>query len=328
MRKEEKSILIAIIILVAVIATVAVIGELTLGKSDNIIQGEAEATLFRVSSKVPGRIEKILVREGDTVEAGDTVAILEAPDVTAKLVQVKAIEEAAEALNEKVEQGARPQQKMAAYEMWQKAVAGVNIYKKTYERIKKLYEQGVVAAQKLDEAEAEYKAAQATARAAKAEYELAMAGAEIEDKAMASAKVRQAQGAVEEVDSYVNETYLIAVQNGEISDIFPSTGELVGAGAPIINIAYLDEMWISFNIREDYLKNYNIGERTIAYIPALDTKCEVEIYYMKDLGTYAVWRATKASGEYDIKTFEVRARPLAKIVGLRPGMSVLIDKEK
>ena len=328
MRKEEKSILIAIIILVAVIATVAVIGELTLGKSDNIIQGEAEATLFRVSSKVPGRIEKILVREGDTVKAGDTVAILEAPDVTAKLVQVKAIEEAAEALSEKVEQGARPQQKMAAYEMWQKAVAGVNIYKKTYERIKRLYDQGVVAVQKLDEAEAEYKAAQATARAAKAEYELAMAGAEIEDKAMASAKVRQAQGAVEEVDSYVNETYLIAVQNGEISDIFPSTGELVGAGAPIINIAYLDEMWISFNIREDYLKNYNIGERTIAYIPALDTKCEVEIYYMKDLGTYAVWRATKASGEYDIKTFEVRARPLAKIEGLRPGMSVLIDKEK
>ena len=292
MRKEEKSILIAIIILVAVIATVAVIGELTLGKSDNIIQGEAEATLFRVSSKVPGRIEKILVREGDTVEAGDTVAILEAPDVTAKLVQVKAIEQAAEALSEKVEQGARPQQKMAAYEMWQKAVAGVNIYKKTYERIKRLYDQGVVAVQKLDEAE------------------------------------RQAQGAVEEVDSYVNETYLIAVQNGEISDIFPSTGELVGAGAPIINIAYLDEMWISFNIREDYLKNYNIGERTIAYIPALDTKCEVEIYYMKDLGTYAVWRATKASGEYDIKTFEVRARPLAKIEGLRPGMSVLIDKEK
>ena len=328
MRKEEKSILIAIIILVAVIATVAVIGELTLGKSDNIIQGEAEATLFRVSSKVPGRIEKILVREGDTVEAGDTVAILEAPDVTAKLAQVKAIEQAAEALNEKVEQGARPQQKMAAYEMWQKAVAGVNIYKKTYERIKRLYDQGVVAVQKLDEAEAEYKAAQATARAAKAEYELAMAGAEIEDKAMASAKVRQAQGAVEEVDSYVNETYLIAVQNGEISDIFPSIGELVGAGAPIINIAYLDEMWISFNIREDYLKNYNIGERTIAYIPALDTKCEVEIYYMKDLGTYAVWRATKASGEYDIKTFEVRARPLARIEGLRPGMSVLIDKEE
>lgn len=328
MRKEEKSIFIAIIILVAVIATVAVIGELTLGKSNNMIQGEAEATLFRVASKVPGRVAKILVREGDTVEAGDTVAILEAPDVTAKLAQVKAIEQAAEALNEKVEQGARPQQKMAAYEMWQKAVAGVNIYKKTYERIKRLYDQGVVALQKLDEAEAEYKAAQATARAAKAEYELAMAGAEIEDKAMASAKVRQAQGAVEEVDSYVNETYLIAVQNGEISDIFPSIGELVGAGAPIINIAYLDEMWISFNIREDYLKNYNIGERTIAYIPALDTKCEVEIYYMKDLGTYAVWRATKASGEYDIKTFEVRARPLAKIEGLRPGMSVLIDKEK
>lgn len=328
MRKEEKSIFIAVIILVAVIATVAIIGEITLGRSDNIIQGEAEATLFRVSSKVPGRISHILVREGDTVQAGDTVAILNAPDVTAKFIQVKAIEQAAEALNEKVGQGARPQQKLAAYEMWQKAVAGANIYKKTYERIKRLHEQGVVAEQKLDEAEAEYKAAQATARAAKAEYELALAGAEIEDKEMASAKVREAQGAVEEVDSYVNETYLVAVQKGEVCDIFPCTGELVGSGAPIINIAYLDEMWVSFNIRENNLKDYNIGERSIAYIPALDTECEVEFYYMKDLGTYAVWRATKASGEYDIKTFEVRARPLKRVEGLRPGMSVLIKKEK
>lgn len=325
MRKEEKSIILAVVILVIIIATVAIIGEITLGKSSDVIQGEAEATLFRVSSKVPGRVSHIFVKEGDTVQAGDTVGIIEAPDVIAKLAQVKALEKAAEALNEKIELGARPQQKMAAYEMWKKASAAVEIYKKTYERIKRLYAQGVVPAQKLDEAEAEYNAAQATERAAKAEYDLALAGAEAEDKEMAKAKVREAQGAVKEVDSYINETYLVAVEKGEVSDIFPSIGELVGAGAPIMNIAYLDEMWISFNVREENLKDYNIGDRTKAYIPAIDEECDIEFYFMKDLGTYAVWRATKASGGYDIKTFEVRARPTERVKGLRPGMSVLIN---
>ncbi len=327
MQKEERNIVITVIILVIIIATVAVIGEITLGKSNDIIQGEAEATEFRVSSKVPGRILHLFVKEGDTVHVGDTVVTIEAPDVTAKLVQAKALEEAALAMSEKVQQGARPEQRQAAYEMWQKAKAGLDIAKRSFERIKNLYDEGVTTAQKRDEAEAAYNAALATERAAKAEYELSVNGAEIEDKEMAAAKYRQAQGAVEEVDSYINEMALTAVHDGEVSNIFPSVGELVGSGAPIMSIAYLDDLWISFNIREDYMKDYNIGNKTTAYIPALDKNIEVEVYYMKDLGTYAVWRATKTTGEYDIKTFEVRARPTTQVEGLRPGMSVLIKKE-
>lgn len=327
MQKEERNIIITVVILATIIAVTAVIGELTLGRTSDIIQGQAEATEYRVSSKVPARVSRLFVKEGEKVQAGDTVVTLEAPDVTAKLVQAKAVETAAEALNRQVEQGTRPEQKRAAYELWQKSLAGLEIARKSFERIENLYKEGVTTAQKRDEAQANMNAAAATERAAKAQYELAVKGAQIEEKEITAAKIRQAQGAVEEVDSYIDETVLTAIRDGEVSEIFPSEGELVGSGAPIMNIAYLDDMWINFNIREDYLKNYNIGDKTTAYIPALDKNAEIEIFYIKDLGTYAVWRATKTTGEYDIKTFEVRARPTDKIEGLRPGMSVLIKRK-
>lgn len=326
MKKEEKSILLTVTIIAAAIIAAAIIGEMTLSGSSDTIQGEAEVTEFRVSSKVPARILRLLVKEGDKVCAGDTVAILEAPDVTAKLQQAKAVEEAAVALNRKVEQGARPQQKQAVYEMWQKSIAALNIARKTYNRIDNLYKEGVISAQKHDEALAAYNAAKATESAAKAEYELTLAGAETEEKEISEAKYRQAQAAVEEVDSYVNETILTAIKDGVVSNIFPCEGELIGAGAPIMNIAYLDDLWVSLNIRENYLKNYNIGDTIDGYIPALDKRIKMRVYYMKDLGTYAVWRATKSNGEYDIKTFEVRSRPLQRVKELRPGMSVIVDK--
>lgn len=326
MQKEERNIIVTVATLIGIIAVITLIGTLTLGRTNDMIQGEAEATEYRVSSKVPGRIHRIYVKEGDNVKAGDTLVSIAAPDVNAKLVQATALEQAAEAFNEKVKQGTRPEEKTAAYEMWQKAVAGRDIARKTFDRTDKLYQEGVVTEQKRDEASAMLEAAIATEQAARAQYELALKGAEKEDKEIATAKFKQAQGAVEEVDSYINEMILTAVRDGEVSDIFPVEGELVGAGAPIMNIAYLDEMWISFNMRENELMHYNIGEKATGYIPALQKDVELTIYYMKDLGTYAVWRATKASGEYDIKTFEVRARPDKPITGLRPGMSVLIYK--
>ena len=328
MKKEEKSIITAISILVAVIAIVALIGELTLDKESNIIQGEAEATEFRVSSKVPGRILRIFVKEGDYVEAGDTVALLEAPDITAKLVQAQAIEQAAAAMNQKVESGVRLQEKQAAYEQWQRAKAATDIAQKTFTRVNNLYNDGVVTEQKRDEAQAALSAATAAEQAAKALYTLALQGADKDERLIAEWKLRQAQGAVEEVYSYVDETVLTAIQSGKVSAIYPSVGELVGAGAPIMNIAYLDDMWISFNIREDKLKNYNLGDTAQVYIPALGKYTKVKFYFMKDLGTYAVWRATRTTGEYDIKTFEIRARPFAKIEGFYPGMSVIMDEKQ
>ena len=210
--------------------------------------------------------------------------------------------------------------------MWQKAQAGLTIAEKSYKRVKNLYDQGVMSAQKLDEVTAQRDAAAATEKAAKAQYDMARNGAEREDKAAAAALVERAKGAVAEVESYIKETVLTAQTAGEVSEIFPKVGELVGTGAPIMNVAVMEDMWVTFNIREDLLKGMNIGSEFEAYVPALDKNIKVKVYYMKDLGTYAAWKATKTTGQFDLKTFEVRATPQEKVEGLRPGMSVIVKK--
>ena len=318
--------LLAFLTLLGVIAIVALLGFFLLRKGPEVIQGQAEVTEYRVSSKVPGRILEYRVKEGQQIHAGDTLALLEAPDVQAKLEQARAAEAAAQAQNEKALKGARQEQIQAAYEMWQKAKAGLTIAEKSYQRVRNLYLQGVMTAQKLDEVTAQRDAAKATEQAAKAQYDMARNGAEREDKAAAAALVQRAKGAVAEVESYIQETFLIAQTDGEVSEIFPKTGELVGTGAPIMNIAITDDLWVTFNVREDLLKGLTMGTETSAYIPALDRHIRIKVNYMKDLGTYAAWKATKTTGQFDLKTFEVRAVPLEPAEGLRAGMSVILDK--
>ena len=326
-KSQNSNMLLAFLTLLGVIALVAVVGFFMLRKGPEIIPGQAEVDEYRVSSKVPGRILEFRVKEGQTVQAGDTLAILEAPDIAAKMEQARAAEAAAQAQNEKAIKGARQEQIQAAYEMWQKAQAGVDIAEKSYKRVKNLFEQGVMPAQKLDEVTAQRNAAIATEKAAKAQYTMAKNGAEREDKMAAAALVERAKGAVAEVESYVKETFLIAQAAGEVSEIFPKVGELVGTGAPIMNIAILKDMWVTFNVREDLLKNLTMGAEFEAIVPALDNKAiKLKVDYMKDLGTYAAWKATKTTGQFDLKTFEVRARPMEIVEGLRPGMSVIIKK--
>ncbi len=314
---------IALAVLGLVIATVCVIGSITYGKTNEIMQGQMETTEYRVSSKVPGRILEFRVKEGDKVKAGDTLAIIEAPEVLAKLAQAEAVRTAAEALSEKAEGGAREEQIQGAYELWQKAIVNRDIWEKSFKRVKNLYNEGVVSEQKYDETKAQYDAAVATEKAAKSQYDLAVKGAQQEDKDMAAAKVAQANGVVAEVDSYIHETFLLAYADGEVTDIFPHIGELVGTGAPIMNIAMMDDLWATFNVREDHLMKLPLGSRFTAEFPALGASVVMEVTYMKDRGDYAAWKATKQTGQYDLKTFEVRAVPTAKVDGLRPGMTVI-----
>jgi len=326
-RSQNSNMLLAFLTLLGVIALVAIVGFFMLRKGPEMIQGQAEVTEYRVSSKVPGRILELRVKEGQKVNAGDTLAILEAPDVTAKMEQAQAAEAAAQAQNEKAIKGARQEQIQAAYEMWQKSIAGVDIAEKSYTRVKNLFDQGVMSAQKHDEAKAQRDAAIATEKAAKAQYQMAKNGAEREDKMAAAAMVERAKGAVAEVESYIKETYLIAQTAGEVSEIFPKLGELVGTGAPIMNISILEDMWVTFNVREDLLKDLTMGAEFEAFIPAMDNKTiKLKVYYLKDLGTYAAWKATKTTGQFDLKTFEVKGLPIEKIEGLRPGMSVIIRR--
>jgi HlyD family secretion protein len=327
-KSQGSSIALAFIVLLGVIVLVAIGGFFMLNKDPEVIQGQAEADEYRVSSKIPGRVLEIRVKEGDTVKPGDTLAILEAPDVMAKLEQAKAAQAAANAQNDKAIKGARSEQIQGAYEMWQKAKAGVEIAEKSYTRVKNLYEQGVLAAQKFDEVKAQRDAAIATEKAAKSQYDMAKNGAEREDKRAAAAIVERANGAVAEVESYVDESYLIATTAGEVTEIFPKIGELVGTGAPIMNVAIMSDMWVSFNVREDLLEGLTVGTTFEAIIPALgNEKVQLKVYYLKDLGTYAAWKATKTTGQFDLKTFEVRARPESAVEGLRPGMSVIITRK-
>ena len=327
-KTQKMNIALSLTAFAIVVAIVCLVGIYTFNhREPEIVQGQAEASEYRVSSKVPGRILKILVQEGQTVHAGDTLAILDTPDINAKQAQANAVLSAATAQNAKAQKGAREEQIQGAYEIWQKAKAGLDIYEKSYRRVENLFKEGVVSEQKRDEAKAQYDAAAATERAAKSQYDMAVNGAEEEVKEMAAAQMRQAEGVVAEVNSYIDETVLTASLDGEVSEIFPMVGELVGTGAPIMNIAVMDEMWVSFNVREDLLKDIVMGAVREAYVPALDKKIQVKVSYMRDLGSYAAWKATKVNGQYDLKTFEVRAVPEQKVENLRPGMTVIIDRQ-
>ena len=327
--KKERSLVVGLIALIVIIVVLALFGMLLLKPEPQIIQGQAEATQVRVSGKLPGRVVEFMVEEGQHVQAGDTLVHIHSSLVEAKLSQAEAMESVAKAQNKKVDSGTRIEMLNSAYDMWQQAQAGLTIAQKTYERMQSLYEKGVVSAQKRDEAEAAYKAMKATESAAKSQYEMAKAGAQAEDKAAAAAMVDAARGGVAEVESILDDSYLTAPTDGEISDIFPHVGELVSLGAPIMNVLKLDDMWVSFNVREDLLENLTMGAEVQAVIPALGNKeVTLKVFYIRDMGSYAVWRATKVTGQYDAKTFEVKARPVEPVDNLRPGMSVLLKRDK
>ncbi len=330
MKKEkEGSLLLGIVALLAVVIIVALVGVLALKPDPILLQGEAEAAEYRVSGKVPGRIEMYLVEEGDQVKKGDTLVVIYSPEVEAKKAQAVAARDMAEAVNQKAKHGAQKEQIQGAYELYQKAMAGEEIYRKSYERVQRLFEKGVVSEQKRDEVEAQYKAASATVKAAKSQYDMALAGARIEDKEAAQAQVRRLDGILQEVAAAEAEKYLLSPCNGEVSELFPKVGELVGQGSPVMAITDLTDVWFTFAVREDMLERFSQGSQVQIRIPALgkDKTFPVVVTHIKAMGTYATWRTTKQNGGYDVRTFDVKCRPLVTIDGLRPGMTAIIMDE-
>ena len=325
-KEQHNNILLAVAGFSAVVVIVALIGFLALGRDPEVIQGEMEVEEYRVSGKVPGRILQLLVKEGDFVKAGDTLAIIEAPEVEAKMAQAQSAVDAASAMEQMARNGARKEMIQSAKQLLEQAKAGLEIAEKSYQRSQRLFDEGVMSAQKRDEVYANYKAMEAQCKAAESQYEMAKNGARREDKLAAAAQVGRARGAVQEVNSYIHETVQVAQMEGEVSDVYPKVGELVGTGSPIMTISLMNDMWGTFNVREDELNGIKVGSVVKAFVPAFNKEVEMKVYYMKDQGTYAVWKATKANGQYDLKTFEVKARPVEKFEGLRPGMSLIIKK--
>lgn len=325
-KTQHKNILLTVAAFTVVVVIIAVIGTLVFKSEPEIIQGYVEVSEYRVSSKVPGRVLELRVKEGDYVNVGDTLAIIDAPDVKAKLSQAESAESAASAMDQMANNGARREQINGAYALLQQAKAGLEIAQKSYNRVQRLYDEGVMSAQKRDEAFANYKAIEAQVKAAQSQYDMAVNGARREEKMAAAAQVNRAKGAVQEVNSYISETMQTAQKAGEVSDVYPKEGELIGTGSPIMSVSLLDDMWGTFNVREDQLNGMRIGSVITAYAPAFKKDIKMKVYYIKDQGSYATWKATKANGQYDLKTFEVKARPVTKVEGLRPGMSLVLKK--
>ncbi len=322
-KTQHNNILLAVIGFTAVVFIVALIGFLTIGHEPEIIQGEVEVSEYRVSSKLPGRIVELRVKEGDFVHVGDTLAILEVPEVDAQKKVAEATGEATQAIQSLTDAGARKEQIQGAYELLQQARAASDIAQKTYTRMQNLYNEGVISGQKRDEAFAAYKATEAQVKAAQSQYDMARNGARRQEKEIAAKNAQAARSAVDVVSSLLRETVQVAQVEGEVSEVYPKVGELVGMGSPIMTISMMSDLWGTFNIREDQLEGMKVGDTFSAYCPAFNKTLKLRVFYIHDQGSYAVWKATKTNGQYDLKTFEVKARPVNRFDGLRPGMSLI-----
>ena len=313
---STKSIILGIGIIAILMVLIASAGFIFFGEKEDIITGQVEVDEIRIAGKVPGRIAEFLVEEGQSVKEGDTLVRIYSPEVLAKLEQAEAAKAAAEAQNQKAIAGARKEQKEGAYELWQKAKAGLEVAEKSFARVEKLFKEGVVPAQKYDEVLAQLKAMQATERAARSQYDMAINGAQREDKMAAQALVARASGAISEVDAYMKESALLAPSAGTVSEIFPHKGELVGTGAPIMNIADYTATRVLCAVREDKLAKIKHGSKLKATVPALGDKAiELSVVKMKDMGSYATWKATKPRDEHDLRTFELTLKPTTSIEG-------------
>lgn len=326
-KKANKALLITMAVVVVAVALIAVIGFLFMNRPDSYIEGQVEGTTIRISGKLPGRVADFYVHEGDTVKAGDTLVHIHSSVVEAQLGQAEAMENVARYQNKKVDAGTREQIVAAAADLLRQAQAAETITRKTYERMQNLFNEGVVSEQKRDEAKAAYDAAAAGVSAAQNQLSLAKSGAQSEDKESAAAMVQAAGSSVDQVQAILADSYLVAPCDGTIDQVYPEVGELVSMGAPIMSLLKTDDRYVVFNVREELLPDFEMGKTVKVMIPAMNKKeIDVTVYYIRDMGSYATWRSTKSTGSYDSRTFQIKARPDQNIVGLRPGMSAVLNQ--
>ncbi len=324
MKKTNISLIVVLLLLISIIIFIGY----RWGRQSRVpVQGFVESTTLRLASKIAGRIDKVFVEEGDSVSKGDTLYIISTPELDAKLLQVEAMLSGAKAIDEKAKAGTRKPIIRSAHDMWQKAKVGTTLARQTYSRVQRLYEEGVVTAQKRDEAYASLEAARATERAAKSQYWLAVEGASKEDKAAAAAQVRQAQSVVAEVERYLADRVVYSPIDGVVATVVANESEIVGSGYPVVTITENDTAKAVFNIPETLLPQIICGKRFEAKVPALDKRVGFEVVYISAEASFATQSATSARGEFDIRTFEVKMQPLSS-VPLRAGMSVIIELDK
>ena len=323
---NRKSLSLAFIVLLSAVVVITLIGQLTARKPSITLQGQVEATEIRISGKLLGRIDSLLVREGDAVHEGDTLVVINSPIVEAQYRKSEALHRATQEENRKVDRGTRRELVASAYQVWQAAKSQATLAEKTYERIQLLYTDSVVPRQRYDEAEAAMLTARATERSAYEQYRLAQEGLQREDREASRNLVEASASSVDEVGALLVDARLTAPADGHIAGIYPKRGELVAPGAPIMTLVTLDDAYAVFNVREDLMPHIRMGKQFAVSVPALArTDVPMTVYYISPLGSFATWKSTKEVGSYDMRTFEIRLRPEHKVEGLRPGMTVLLE---
>jgi HlyD family secretion protein len=291
------------------------------------LQGQVDARYIDVSPKILGRVAKLHVREGDEVLPGTPLVLLDSPEVEAKVSQAQSALAAATARQQLVDDGTRHEEIRTAQAAWHRSVSDAKLAQTTFRRVNALYEQGLISQQRNDEVETQYHSAMDASNAARAQYELTLNGFRSEERTAAAAVTRGAGAAVDEIDALAADISLKSPIPAEVDKVILHEGELAPPGFPILTLVNLSDVWAVFNLRENELAKVKIGTEMTGKVPALGGKAvRFSVYYISPKGEYATWRATRQSSGYDIKTFEVRARPVERVDGLRPGMSVLVDR--
>lgn len=293
------------------------------------LQGQMQMQQTSIAAKVPGRIAKILVTEGDAVTVGQQLIEMDSPEINAKINQALAGKQMAQSQLDKAENGARPQEIAQAKAAWQANKAASDLAENTYQRVNRLYEEGLMARQKRDEAYAQYLATQDQTEAARLQYDLAKEGARSEDKSAATAQVAQVDAQLEEALVAKEEANLKSPIAGIVDNVIVSAGEVIGQGVPILTLVNTDEQWVVLNVTESYLNQFAIGQKFTGTIPALSSANkpyikQFTVYATSTLSDFATWRPTNNDDGFDVRTFEVKARPTTPDARIRSGMSVIV----
>jgi HlyD family secretion protein len=291
-----------------------------------LVQGEADAKRIDIAARVDGRVGERPVSRGDNVAAGQILVEIDNPQILSKLKEAEAQKVVAVADLARIDVGVRKEVVAQRKAEIASAEANLTLAQQTYDRNNELNTKGVASMQALNEATASLDVARRSLEQAKLAYDEAVAGYTKEERGVAQATVDKAEAAVATLNTQVDEMTVKAPVGAQVYQIGAELGEYVSPGVPLLSLVDLSDVWLSFDLREDLVKDLKVGDKLQVRIPALgDRLVPIEVKTIASRGEYSGWRATRATGDFDLRTFEVRAYPTEKIPELRPGMSAYLQ---
>ena len=291
-----------------------------------LVQGEADATRLDIAARVDGRVKEIPVERGQNVPANTVLVRIDNPETVAKLEQMKAAMAVAEAQLANILVGTRVETIAARKAELERAQAALILAQKTFDRTRILTEQGNSPQSRLDQMTDSLHENERAVDQANSAYEQAVNGYTKEERAIAKANVEKANADIQSVQSIIDQLVVYAPVASQIYQRNVEPGEYVSPGVPLITLIDLADVWIHFDLREDLLKTLKVGDRFNVRVPALDDRSiTVEVKLIATKGEYSSWRATRATGDFDLRTFSIRAYPVQPVPDLRPGMSAYLD---